>query len=58
MRHSLRRGYAEATRHAQKDPLGAARHSGWSDGSPSFAGYHDRAAAFDEELNPLYGIGL
>ncbi len=24
----------------------------------AFAGYHDRAAAFDEELNPLYGIGL
>ncbi|MFD0126627.1 site-specific integrase [Streptomyces virginiae] len=56
--HSLRRGYAEATRHAKKDPLEASRHGGWADGSRSFAGYHDRAAAFDEELNPLYGIGL
>ncbi|MFF4647506.1 integrase [Streptomyces sp. NPDC001389] len=56
--HSLRRGYAEATRQAKKDPIEAARHGGWADGSPTFAGYHDRAAAFDEELNPLYGIGL
>ncbi|MFD9412509.1 integrase [Streptomyces sp. NPDC059989] len=56
--HSLRRGYAEATRHAKKDPLEASRHGGWADGSRAFAGYHDRAAAFDEELNPLYGIGL
>ncbi|WP_331720521.1 integrase (plasmid) [Streptomyces sp. NBC_00161] len=56
--HSLRRGYAEATRHAKKDPLEAARHGGWADGSRAFAGYHNRAAAFDEELNPLYGIGL
>ncbi|WP_158717966.1 integrase [Streptomyces sp. NRRL F-2664] len=56
--HALRRGYAEATRHAKKDPLEAARHGGWADGSRAFAGYHDRAGAFDEELNPLYGIGL
>ncbi len=56
--HALRRGYAEATRHAKKDPLEAARHGGWADGSRAFAGYHDRAAAFDEELNPLYGIDL
>ncbi|WP_405787230.1 integrase [Streptomyces sp. NBC_00029] len=56
--HALRRGYAEATRHAKKDPLEAARHGGWADGSRAFAGHHDRAAVFDEELNPLYGIGL
>ncbi|MFB7177333.1 hypothetical protein ACFCYI_06475 [Streptomyces sp. NPDC056257] len=56
--HSLRRGYAEATRHAKKDLLEAARHCGWAGGSRASFGYHDRAAAFDEELNPLYGIGL
>ncbi|MFD3937820.1 integrase [Streptomyces sp. NPDC058611] len=56
--HALRRGYAEATRKAKKDMLEAARHGGWVDGSRAFAGYHDRAAAFDEDLNPLYGIGL
>ncbi|MGW1765010.1 integrase [Streptomyces sp. NPDC002073] len=56
--HALRRGYAMATREAKKDQLEAARHGGWVDGSRAFAGYHDRAAAFDEELNPLYGIGL
>ncbi|MFJ6053378.1 hypothetical protein [Streptomyces sp. NPDC092307] len=56
--HSLRRGYAEATRHAKKDLLQFSRHGGWADGSRGFTGYHDRAAAFDEELNPLYGIGL
>ncbi|MEU9086936.1 integrase [Streptomyces sp. NPDC048357] len=56
--HSLRRGYAEAARHAKKDSLEAARHGGCADGSRAFAGYHDRAAASDKELNPLYGIGL
>ncbi|MFD3717012.1 integrase [Streptomyces sp. NPDC058674] len=56
--HALRRGYAEATRKAKKDMLEAARHGGWVDGSKAFAGYHDRAAAFDEDLNPLFGIGL
>ncbi|MEU9237126.1 hypothetical protein [Streptomyces subrutilus] len=56
--HALRRGYAEATRHAKKNALEAARHGGWADGSRAFAAYHDRAGAFDEDLNPLYGIGL
>ncbi|MET9852209.1 integrase [Streptomyces sp. NPDC006450] len=56
--HALRRGYATAIREAKKDQLEAARHGGWVDGSRAFAGYHDRAGVFDEELNPLYGIGL
>ncbi|MEV6672848.1 integrase [Streptomyces sp. NPDC051162] len=56
--HALRRGYAEASRQAKKDPIEAARHGGWVDGSKAFAGYHDRADMWDEELNPLYGIGL
>ncbi|MFI1869688.1 integrase [Streptomyces jumonjinensis] len=56
--HALRRGYAEASRQAKKDPLEAARHGGWVDGSKAFARYFDRAAIWDEELNPLFGIGL
>ncbi|MGW6612261.1 hypothetical protein ACWGA0_02155 [Streptomyces erythrochromogenes] len=40
----------------REGPPRASRHGGWADGSRVFAGYHDRAAAFDEELNPLYGI--
>jgi integrase len=56
--HSLRRGYAKAAREAKKDMLESGRHGGWADGSRAFAGYFDRAAIWDEELNPLFGIGL
>ncbi|GAB3278297.1 site-specific integrase [Actinocorallia lasiicapitis] len=54
--HSLRRGFATASRRAKHDLVRVGRHGGWTDGSKSLLAYFEDADRWDD--NALDGIGL
>ena len=54
--HSLRRGFATASRRAGHDLIRIGRHGGWADGSKVLYGYLEDVDRWEE--NPLIGVGL
>jgi integrase len=54
--HSLRRGFATASRQAGHDLVRIGRHGGWADGSKVLYGYLEDVDRWEE--NPLIGVGL
>jgi integrase len=54
--HSLRRGFATASRRAGHDLVRIGRHGGWVDGSKVLYGYLEDVDHWEE--NPLIGVGL
>jgi len=54
--HSLRRGFATASRKAGHDLVRIGRHGGWTDGSKVLYGYLEDVDRWEE--NPLIGVGL